>query len=163
MRQADPLVEKYGARSSATPYRVGETIRFGRHGNAGSYEREGWSVPEDGYTWSLGGKSILVLPLDADPRASMNLTLRGFPLLLAGTLTSQRVRIAVNGQAVAEWLLSENGAQQLTVGIPDKALVGSRSIEISLEMPDARSPKEIGYNGDVRILAVAFMDLRLHE
>jgi hypothetical protein len=158
-RQADILVAKYTPHAVSAAYRFGDTITFGRLGNSAPFQKRGWSTPEEGYTWTLGSTAVLLLPVEGVVPGNVSLKMRGWPLLF-GPLTSQRVEVRINDQAVGQWVLATPGVQEITLDVPEQAVRGTRQLELTLELPDAKSPAEIGFNKDDRVLGVAFTELR---
>jgi len=126
-------------------------VLFGRHGNAGPCLLDGWSFPEDGFTWSVGSVSRLQLPLPPLPRGTtLILELDLNPFVAPGRTRGQRLAVAVNGVRIAEGLVEGEGL--LGYRIPPRALPGSAGMLIELHHPDAARPIDLGFNGDTRRL-----------
>jgi len=162
-RAIDDLVAKYQASSDASRYRPGDVIQFGRDGNAARYQASGWSVPEDGFTWALGNRSILSIPLEMPFQKEVLATIRAWPLLMPPQLQAQTVQVSANGIQVGVWTMTGRGMQQQTFRIPKIALRSARELTLVLDLPQAASPKSVGYNDDPRVLSVAFVEIQLKQ
>jgi hypothetical protein len=146
-----------------TPYRWGSTILFGKYGNSMPYQGKGWSVPENGFTWALGSKASLDLEINKPKSKSVLLTVTFWPFLVRGKIDKQTMKVIINGEKIAEWIIIQSGVQEQAIIIPDRFLTQPSRVSISFELPDAKSPAEVGYNEDRRILSIAFCKIRLSE
>lgn len=74
----------------------------------------------------------------------------------------QRVVIKVNGVTIGNWVvgLGVSGMQRSAV-IPRALLRSGQVMVLTLEFPDAATPKSLGINEDGRLLAVAITALRI--
>jgi hypothetical protein len=153
-------VETEPSRLSAEPYRWGSVIRFGFLGDAMPYQTEGWSAPEEAFTWTDGPSASLVLPVTG---AGAPLTLRAKvrPLLVRRNISRQRVRLQVNGKEVGE--ATVGGTGDMTFDIPGGLLTDPQRLELTFGLPDAASPAQFGISTDRRRLGVAFFTLQLTE
>jgi len=125
-------------------------VLFGRHGNAGPCLLHGWSAPEDGFTWSIGRESRLQIPLSSVPSGrDLILELSLNPFVAPGVTQGQRLTITVNGVPVGEDFIA--GEDAVAYRLPAAAL-GSSSLLIELQHPDARRPVDLGFNADGREL-----------
>jgi hypothetical protein len=161
--EADRLVAKYHRGELEPKYRVGRKVTFGRAGNYGAFATAGWSGPEAGYTWTLGPRAVLRLPMDAAPATPLRLTIRARAFIIPPALMSQRILVSVGGVAVGEWTLTDGSVQEETFDVPASAFAGGPNVEVVLDLPDATSPVAIDYNPDPRILALAVSEVGLHE
>lgn len=130
-------------------------VRFGRGGDSREFEVEGWSYPEDGYTWALGPKATLALPV---PHDAAVLEITGQPALRP-LITSQRISVSANGADCGEYSLSEFGI--ITFQIPAVAVRDSDQLRITLTLPDAFRPNEFSENPDSRLLALAVSEIAI--
>ena len=163
VKQADRLVAQYHPGPIEPRYRLGDRLSFGSLGNAGGYLREGWSVPENGYVWTLGHRAVVELPVETPATGGSKLDLRARPLLFEKAVTRQRVDVSVNSVAIGTWTLSQGDYSSTTLDVPARAVAGRKELEIAFDLPDAAAPVDIGYNPDTRVLGVAFAELALHE
>src|ERR1019366_4895999 len=67
-------------RLDTTTYSPGEVLDFRVGGNAHRFEDEGWGDPEPGGSWTIGGHSVLVLPLAAPPTGDLLLSIEAHAL-----------------------------------------------------------------------------------
>lgn len=151
------------ASKEPTSYRWGSTIQFGKNGNSIDYQGKGWGVPENGFTWALGNSASLDLEINKPKSKSVDLTVKFWPFLIPGKIDKQTMKVLINGEKIAEWVITKSGVQEQTIIIPDRLLTQSSRIYISFDLPGAKSPTEVGYNEDKRILSIAFCEIRLSE
>jgi hypothetical protein len=134
-------------------YRPGTVISFGIGGDAHLYQGPGWSLPEEGFTWTDGPQATLRLLLDGPARDA---TL-AFTVPIANTepgrLDRQRVVVSVNAAQVGTVLVP--GAGHYTLAVPGRLLREGENL-LALDLPDARSPAAGG-----RRLAVALHTMQL--
>lgn len=133
------------------------SIRFGTDGTAAPYLTSGWALPEDGYTFSVGGEARLSLPaLTAPFGMVLELTLHSF--VCAGHLPAQRILIRVNGQPAGHSAISEF----TTVAFLLPTSLSGSDMHITVEQPDAARPSDITGSHDDRHLGVAFHEVRVY-
>jgi hypothetical protein len=147
-------------RLSAATYRWGTNIEFGFMGNAQAYQGDGWSLPEDGLTWSDGKNASLIIPI-AEPKPPVILEARLMALLSAGKLERQNIHVLVNGQEAGIWEITKPGFQGQQLIIPGEFFMHSGQMVLTFNTPDAASPKQLGLSGDPRSLGIAMHSLRL--
>ncbi|MEQ8168083.1 MAG: hypothetical protein ABRQ38_04235 [Candidatus Eremiobacterota bacterium] len=149
----DPRVIAIAVSSIALfePYKTGERILFGNGGNGELYQLTGWSHPEDGFTWTEGKKAELLLPVDntSDMTARVSVS----PFLREDKIKSQKVNIYINGKKSGQWILKspETSLQEFKI---QKNLIKDKSVKITFELPDAKSPASLGISQDIRELAI---------
>jgi hypothetical protein len=132
--------------------------RFGVGGNGPEKTGFGWSAPEDGFTWSVGEQSLLVL--DRPPEApSYALDLEIVPFLAPPSVPAQRLSVTVNGALVHHFDSVPRG--RISCTIPGNVVHGREKIEILFGHPDAARPSEVAGEKDDRPLAIAFYSLTL--
>lgn len=142
-----------GLVSENMKYNLGDVIVFGNGGNSGIYQKSGWSVAENGFTWSLGKQSTLRIPLE-ESNIDLDLKATISPFLISGKVDKQEVNIYVNEKMLGSWNLSVGGFQDKTISIP-KSLLPDNVLNIRFELLNATDTREVGLGGD-RVLAVAF-------
>jgi hypothetical protein len=128
-------------------------LTFGRDGNALPYLVYGWSVAEDGFTWTDGAEAGLYIPIRCD-------TQHGIAVELTGTAHQPEngpaltVTAAVNGQKTASTHFARDSyAWTLDVTQPHQAML------VTLSLPRASRPNEWGYD-DARRLGIAVRRVR---
>jgi hypothetical protein len=119
----------------------------------------GWAQPEATETWSLGRRSVLVLPAPRAPLPHL-LTLQLRPHVVEGRLATQGVRVLANGVEVGVFTLARRGERACV--IPAAVLTLRPSLEIVFETSDAARPSDLGGGDDTRQLAIALIALRLY-
>jgi hypothetical protein len=144
------------------PYRWGELLRFGIDGSAQAYEAEGWSRPEDQFTWIDGVRAELVLPALA-PKGPVRLRLFAGTYLNPGRLDRQRVRLSVNHRLAADWLMKNRDFALLETTVPRDYFGNEERTVITIDTPDATSPNSIGDGNDLRRLGLVVGWLSLGE
>jgi hypothetical protein len=137
-------------------FEYGNKILFGQDGTSQKYQLNGWSDPEEGFTWTEGHKSVLgikTVKTDSD----LNLT------IAASQFTSQqRVNVTVNGYSVGNWVFDKPEIQEKSIVIPNEVLnVGMQYI--TFELPDAKSPQSLGLSKDERTVALAVQSIKISE
>jgi hypothetical protein len=144
--------------SSLSPYEWGSSIRFGVTGNAGAYKAEGWAGPDDAFEWTNGDTAAIELLVE-EPSDDLRLTMLYRPLLATGRVSSQRVRLAVNGVQVGSWTADSTRFRVDSVMVPQELLhdhgTSHVPMRIALDLPDAIAPSDLGTSPDGRRLALA--------
>jgi hypothetical protein len=135
-------------------------IVFGRDGNASGYTRDGWSAPENGYTWSIDERSAIDVP---SPGAadSYRLDMHVVPFLAPPALTAQILRVEVNGEVVHTFDPLPRG--DVGCVVPGRLVGDGSMIEFVFDHPNAASPLEVTGGNDARRLAVSFYRLSLRR
>lgn len=129
---------------------------FGRNQNGRFYLRTGWAPPDPKFSWSVGPRSVLVLPpLPGDGRLVLELTLN--PYHRPSLLPYQHVSIAVNNRPAQRRRLGGPFEWQFDLG---NTGAGSE-LRITIECPEATSPQSLGINTDSRKLGVRLLHARL--
>ncbi len=141
-------------------------ISFGIGGNSRASILEGWSGPEDGFTWSTGPRSALnvSLPAQAGPEGHFALELQLTPFTVPDRVPGQRVMLRVNGIPISEEHLRAQCAVLYT--IPPKCLAlppvgGLKRLLVQLLHPDCARPCDFDMNEDQRQLALMLRRLRV--
>jgi hypothetical protein len=143
-------------------YHWGETLTFGEKGTATIYQTEGWSKPEEQITWTSGRTAELVLPV-ATSRKAIKLRMFSGAYLKPGILDRQRVKLYINRQPVADWVLSSRDFEMLEAILPAGKAGNSGNLVVTFELPDCVSPNAIGDGEDIRRLGLAVSQLSLSE
>ncbi|MEO8434564.1 MAG: hypothetical protein ABI596_06690 [Pyrinomonadaceae bacterium] len=137
-------------------YQMGTRIEFSRP-EADQYLGYGWSVPETAARWTDRGKAVIAFRMA--PAGAAMLRLRLAPLLVAGKLDQQRLSIKINNQPLGTLTLQESEAREYSTLVPARLL--SDQNVLTLELPDAESPKNLGISEDTRRLGVAVQWLQI--
>lgn len=135
-------------------------IGFGEGGSGRDYLRDGWSVTEDTFTWTDSDESRLQFPpLPQGGRCVLRLI--GHPFVLPPAVGSQRVEVLVNGDKVGAARIHDLAVIELD--IPPASVDKGDPITITLRLPDAAKPGDLGHPNDFRLLGFALHKAILFE
>ena len=137
-------------------YQFGTPLIFSDQGSAFAYMAEGWSHPEPSHIWTIGQRAALSLKTPL-PTGDLTMDLEVFPFVVPGKLLHQRLTLLVNGEEVGRTTLQYHTNIQFK--IPKRIWTKSGEASIQFLLPDAASPRSIGHNEDVRVIAVGFKRL----
>jgi Sulfatase len=147
-------------RIPATAYEIGQTIRFGTKGNATEYQSYGWGDPGDGFTWTIGKRATMTLPLASTHPGPLSLEATLIPFVVEGKLDRQLIGVYVNGVKLNEWSATKFG--RYTTTIPGELIEGGR-IELRFDLPDATSVARLGIGDDQAIFAFQMISVALNK
>lgn len=140
-------------------------VRMATHltGPGKAYLGDGWSRPEADHVWSQAGEVRLWLPADPAQR-SLRLEVSGF---LSPAHPRQRVQVRVGRREVMAVVIEKPGLHLIDVPLDggsgaDGATGKDRPVLVSLVLPDAVSPEELGMGGDRRRLGLSLIGLTMH-
>jgi hypothetical protein len=133
-------------------------ITFGFEGNAIPHQGYGWSGAEAGYTWAVGERSLLTVPLPGDAEDYW-LELDVAPFIRPPLLNRQRLDIFANGTFVHSF----DPLPRAEVGcvIPGRLVAQQPEVQIVFGHPHAASPMLLSGQGDSRRLGVSFARVSL--
>jgi hypothetical protein len=138
----------------------GLTIGFGSAGNSLAFLGGGWARSENEFTWGIGAESHLVFPR-LEVADEYVLTLDVVPFVHAPELPSQRLIVSVNDTVVGSTDISRPTI--LGYRIPGSLARRSDKMVITLQHPDAARPSDFSDIADVRSLAFALFEAKLHR
>lgn len=126
------------------------------------YLRSGWSISESDGRWTNGSTAQISFPMPRlDDPDTMRVTL-DFVAFLNPRHPHQRVEIAANGHAVAQWTIDSPDRQVRTFDIPHADLASAgKSLIIDFTLPDATSPKALSLGEDPRQLGIKLRTVKL--
>jgi hypothetical protein len=156
LRKAYALSLGIAPAAAAEPKRT--EIVFGKGGNTAGCTGYGWSAPEDGYTWSIGDRSLLTIR-NPGPAEEFWLELDVVPFLVPPALPVQSMGVTVNGEPVHIFDPLVRG--RVSCVVPGRHLQGLETVAIVLDHPKAAIPRALTGENDDRRLAVAFRSLSL--
>ena len=130
-------------------------LKFGAGGNAAEFQENGWASPEDGFTWSVGSSSTLLLPPIEEGETT--LIIRGSPFRYGTKLRRQRICFLLNDQELAAEQAFGDSTFVLELG---RKLSARSPLKFVALYPDATSPSTFGINDD-RTLAFAWRSLEI--
>ena len=132
-------------------------LRFGQGGNGAACQLQGFSHPEDGFTWMLGPLAELVIPVPpGEGDLLLEMSVHAF---IGPGLPAQRIGVAVNAIDLAE--VTARGTAVLGVRIPASCCAAKRTLRLTFHLPDATSPHALEGTDDVRQLGCQMRELLL--
>jgi len=132
------------------PMRPVARLEFGR-GNPGAAQLgPGWSRPEHGYVWSNAHQCHLALPALGDPGV-YRVWLAAAPFVDGEKLPAQTVTVLVNAIEIGTVALRLPAL--LAFDLPPTEIGGR--IALTLRLPNAARPRELGTNADDRLIALS--------
>ena len=135
-------------------------LTFGAGGNAQAYQREGWSMPEGGFTWASGTQCSLALPCPVECGA-LELELEIDPFIRVPEVPRQRLAVFIGSTLLGTDILDR--ATTLCLDIPQDSGGGTGTLHLTLKYPDAAIPASLGLSEDARRLALMVRSVRLLE
>ncbi len=118
----------------------------------------GWCEAEASGTWTGEAEAGLLLPLRPGTRDCV-LRLSAAPYRVAHKLGVQRVLVLAGGRLVGRLRFDAPGVAALA--IPAEATQGRRVLGLTLVLPDARRPFELGDSEDRRLLGLSVSRVEL--
>ncbi len=112
---------------------ISHTLTFGANGTAQPLLRDGWSGPENGFTWAIGASSTLALPAISAPHGFF-IEITTLPFIDTET-KAQNIHLRI-GAAVHSMAISHPGVFACFFASPADALI--------IEHPDHRRPTGAG-------------------
>jgi hypothetical protein len=145
--------------SSGVDLAYGTKVSFSTGGNSEPLRVSGWGETEKEFTWTVGTSAVLAMRV---PPTTDHVVLK---MKLAGLtkdpeLPLQPVEVYVNDQKVADWQVAAAPAE-FSAAIPQEMTKSGGLLRITLKIPKAVSPKELGLGADPRVLGVSCVDLQL--
>lgn len=135
-------------------YKWGDLIQLAKGGNGKLYQAEGWGDAEHQFTWIDGKRARIILPI-SNPQSAVSLWMRLGAYVVPSIVDRQKVRVLVNDQFLEEWVIRSSDFHERILFIPKEMLGSSKSLVITLEVPEAVSPLNIGTAADPRELGIA--------
>jgi hypothetical protein len=149
----------YGQPSPPIPaYTLGQKIVFGTGGNAPTFQRSGWSGPEDGFTWTDGSFAEIHGRLPAAPKGYRIVAELNPPFLFHG-VPVQPTEVYSGERKVAGWSVAAGGTFEAIV--PADATGPGGITTITFRTPMATSPKSVGAGEDGRMLGISFLSITI--
>lgn len=118
----------------------------------------GWCDAEPTATWTGGSEAGLHLPLAPGTQGCV-LRVAAAPYRVAHKLGAQRVLVLAGGRLVGRMRYEAPGVAELA--IPAWATLGRRVLTLTLVLPDARRPFELGDSDDRRLLGLCVSRVEL--
>ena len=133
-------------------------VSFAIGGNHEALVIDGLSLPEPQFTWTLGDRVRMGLPVTLPARTRLELSFDINQILGS----RQVVTVFVNGEMFGDMVVTERAIYSVEGSLPSG---DSNNLIVTLEISDARSPQSMGLSNDTRVLGVALseMSLRVQE
>ena len=139
------------------------SLAFKAGGSGAPYLREGWSGPESGGVWADGKRSIVELPIADWQRGLKAPRLEVAMFAFLPLPDSKRtVIVSVPGGVSERFQFDRQKAvnHAYVLDLPPEALKGS-SLRVTVETPDAQTPKSLGLGTDTRMLGAGLETMRI--
>ncbi|MDX9670474.1 MULTISPECIES: DUF6311 domain-containing protein [unclassified Pseudomonas] len=115
---------------------------------------KGWSTPEAWGTWSDGQDAELLLRVSPGTRA---IVIDALAFAMPPNL-SQRVIVSINGVEAYSTRLTQVQGNRLEIPL-SAAQAAEENLTVRLQLPDAISPKKLGFNDDARVMGLGLKTL----
>ncbi len=140
-------------------YSYGEIINFSCNGNAVQYQVEGFSSPEDNFTWTSRSVARLKIPIPSTDNDIL-LTIKAFPFLPPNAQEGKNVVIIINNAKLADLVFK--GSSEETIHVPNSLFkMGVLNIKLCIE--STMSPLSCGMGDDSRKLGIAVSSITIFE
>jgi hypothetical protein len=138
---------------SSNNYAFGDVIKFGSGSGSERFRREGWSYPEQQFTWTTGQSAKLVVSIPvSDQPLTLHMRLAAFTKV--PEIPWQPVDVFINGQKLVDWTVTGDPSE-FTAVIPAEIAKTGGELKVELKTPKAISPKSLGVSADPRLLGVS--------
>jgi hypothetical protein len=138
------------------PVTLGDSFSFSRSGRGPILMKDGWSVPEEWGTWTMGATAGLAVPHPVAIRQfGVELTVRGF---VPEGRDPINVGIKVNEREVDRLSLTSQD-RSIKFRIPVDVVERDEPIVITFDIVNPRSPKDLGMSSDARSLGLGLRKL----
>ena len=127
-----------------------EPITFGRGGSALGLNCTGIDFGEEGYSWTCAPVAEMDVQLPF-ARQDVALQLEASPFLVPDKLFVQKVFIFLGGLFVGYYSLRGHAVRAFPI---NRNVVSGRATRLSLVLPNAASPAEMGLSEDERELGI---------
>jgi hypothetical protein len=124
---------------------------------------DGWSVPEDWGVWSLGHRSVLLLPLASSPAATnMRLAVKGV-FFVCDKHPDVAVHFSANGVPLATLTGTlANPTIDRVLDLPPEVFAStSRRLEVVIAIDNPASPAALGVSADDRLIGFGLKSMML--
>ena len=144
---------------STYKYELGEELRFGKDdNNAWEYLVDGFSGTEEWGTWTDAKTASIKIRVNDNDTSDSDYILNMDYYVLAGY---QKVDVYCNDVFIDSYV-AEGTEESRTVVIPANC-VSDGTLDIRFDLPDAKRPYDLGYNEDMRLLALGFKTLSISK
>lgn len=159
------VARSVGAPPEESPERT-RSYGFAQGGSGLVGLSKGWSGPDADWTWAVGRKSRLFLPLGRIPPDATATVVMNLRVFLGSPDAKQKLRILAGGESVFKDTFTMEdvdavGAGQIRFAL-DPGLVGETGFVLfDFEHPNAVSPKKLGQSADHRKLSIGLESIEV--
>jgi hypothetical protein len=122
--------------------------------------RNGWHEIESWGSWSSKNAEML-LPLPGYCLEKMNCSLLlSFRVLVASSTSPVSIFVEIDDNQIAEWVVTSTEMQEQTIPLMSN---DSRLVHITIFVPEAMSPHELGISNDTRELGIGLFGVQFSE
>ncbi len=147
----------HNAVSLLRPYTWGQSLDFGRDGDAVRHKQHGWAIAEELHTWTDGPEAMLRFDLPASGQdRHLRIRAGGF---CTSKISRQRVTFLLDDHVVGKVEIGETG--EYSVRLPVSALGSPARHYIKLILPDATPPSAESTSHDSRLLGIQVFSVRI--
>lgn len=139
--------------------RFNEPIKCGTTGNIRDYAVSGWALGENSpdFSWTEAAEARLQFNAQSTS-ALLNLHISGFPFLADGRIDCQRVWVHLNGMYCGIFSVNDNFEQVMQIR---GSWLEPKNNFLTLTLPYAKSPAQLGMGEDRRILGLGIRSVIL--
>lgn len=154
-------VEQSTPQASRPKERAGTILSFGKDRKGEAYLLEGWSAAEAWGVWSNAKHVRLQIPASTGVRG-ISMKMDAF---LSPASAVQQVGVTLNGIPAGVFQLRSITENVIEIEFSSKmreSIAAKGELEIALDLPNSVIPKEHGFNGDDRNLAIGLRTLTVY-
>lgn len=135
-------------------YDIGTELYFDRERpSARKYYSSGFSTEESYGSWTDSNKAVMLFELNNYSGSDLKLN------MMYDTFNgSQNVTVYANGEKLEEFMAQ--GEETKEINIP-ASCIKDGALQLTFELPDAVSPKELGQSEDARTIALYFQSISI--
>jgi len=137
------------------------SLVFGRHSDALSYLREGFSFPEGGFTWTNGDEALVALPLLEPVNGLMTCEFRYFKPHGIGAPSVRLIVMLLRGTVLIHTVIDAGEGLPTRFEIDDSRLYGTHELIFRIAVVDSYCPKAHNGSNDDRRLGMALQAISL--
>jgi len=137
------------------------SLVFGRHSDAVSYLRAGFSFPEAGFTWTNGDEALVALPLLEPISGRMTCEFRYFKPHGIDAPSVKLIIMLLRGTVLIHTVIDAGDGLPVRFDIDDSRLYGMHELLFRVAVADPYCPKAYNGGNDDRRLGMALQGISL--
>ena len=144
-------------------YHLGSPVDFTAEGRGAFYMDSCWATPDNYGAWTLGPEATLIMylgevPLDKLVSAVFTIS----DAVVTEKFPSLEVDVLFNDENVGKWVLGPTReTQERKVKVEPEVLKRRHPLSIAFHIPAPRSPRQLNWSGDTRLLGFRLTGLRI--